>query len=101
LIGLAKNVEGVPQCCLQVFGNDIRRKENVAALIQHITAIIGHWVRSCTPFQAGAHVSLGHWRLSGRPSASDEKACSKVFEEASPIKTTWLVYDSGVSFTQD
>jgi hypothetical protein len=42
LIALAKNAEGVLQSGSQVLGNDIRRKEYVAALIQHITAIIAH-----------------------------------------------------------
>ena len=42
---------------VQSLGGNIGRKENITALIQHMTMIIEHGARLCA-VQAGAHVSL-------------------------------------------
>jgi hypothetical protein len=62
LVACTENIEGVPYRGIEGIDRKVRRKENVAALIQHMTAKIGHGALLCAG-QAGAHVSLGHWRL--------------------------------------
>jgi hypothetical protein len=66
LVARAKNVEGVQYRGIEGIDREVRRKENVAALIQHMTAEVGHGALPCA-VQAGAHVSLCRWLPGGGP----------------------------------
>jgi hypothetical protein len=52
-----KNFGGLPYRAIQSVGGDVRRKEGATALIQHVTAKIGHLVL-LHAIEAGALVSL-------------------------------------------
>jgi hypothetical protein len=62
LVARTENVECVAYRGVEGIDREIRRKKHVAALIQHMTAEVGHGALLCAG-QAGAHVSLCHWRL--------------------------------------